>query len=204
MRTISGAVFALACACVSCGSSSGGSTSNGGGGGSSTPSTPHGRFVMEIGSQTYQYDCDAQPGELSLGTSIKTVGCNWPSNNPILEIDFEVDSQIDDRVAIEDQTFDLSTASPDQIEIVAGESDASGNGDSIYSSWAYPDPNVDGPVMITAPGTSGSVTVRSYDPTTGHLDITLANVVIPLATNLPATYPNSPASVVIQSAEIVR
>jgi hypothetical protein len=200
MRTIRGAAIALACACVSCSSSGAGS----GSGGSSTASTPHGRFIMEIGSQTYQYDCDAQPAELSLGTSIKTMGCNWPSTNPVLEIDFEVDSQVDDRVAIEDQTFDLSTVSPDQMEIVAGESDASGNGDSIYSSWAYPDPNVDGPVMITAPGTSGSVTVRSYDPATGHLDILLANVVIPLATNLPATYPNSPPSVVIQSAEIVR
>jgi hypothetical protein len=201
MRTIWSAAFGLACACVSCGSSSDGGS---GGGGSSTASTPHGRFIMEIGSQTYQYDCDAQPAELSLGTSIKTIGCNWPSGNPVLEIDFQVGSPVNGQMAIEDQTFDLSSASPDQIQIVAGESDATGNSDSIYSSSGYPDPQVDGPDMIIEPGTSGSVTVRSYEPATGHLDIVLANVVIPLATNLPATYPNSPPSVVIQSAEIIR
>ena len=106
MRAIRCAAFVLAC--ISC---SGGSSGNNGSGTSSTASGPHGRFVMQVGSQTYQYDCDAQPSELKFGATIETLGCNWPSTNPILEIDFTV-QQGGSPAAIEDQTFDLSSVSP--------------------------------------------------------------------------------------------
>lgn len=190
-RSLAGA---LACVSVSCGGGSGS------GSGSGAPG-PHDDFVMQVGAQTYQYDCAAQRGELPM--VIDTVGCSWPAASPILEIDFVVEQGVQPPVPIHEQTFDLASASPDQIEIVAGIMNASGGQDSIYSSWEFPN-GVSGPTMVTTPGTTGTVTVHSFDPATGHADITLSSVVLPAATNVSGTYPNSPATVTIVSAEIVR
>jgi hypothetical protein len=162
--------------------------------------TPHDWLVMEVGAQTYQYDCDAPPSNEKNVAGIKTLGCNWPSSDPILELDFELKFAM----PVHEQTFDLSSADANQVNVVAGMEDRTGTMFSIYSSWEYPTPGVSGPVMITAPGASGTVMVHSYDPASRHLDVSLVWAELPLATNVSSSYPNAPKTIRIPRSEVVR
>jgi hypothetical protein len=161
--------------------------------------------VINLDAQTFTYDCAAQPGELKESGVMLTEGCNWPNTNPDLEVDIVVDPNHTRSTPVQDETFDLATASPSDVQVVAGVSNpADMSKDSIYSSWRYPDPNVAGQDMIVARQTTGTVVVHSYDPVTGKIDASLTGVTMPLTNSLPSEYPNAPALIHIPSAEMTR
>jgi hypothetical protein len=172
-------VFSTGCA------ASGGTTTTGeGGDGVPASNAPHDTFhVLAPGGAEYQYDCTAQPAELSVGFGgdgrgyavMKTLGCAWPTSSPIVEIDVQIQSV----TPIQDQTFDLAATPAATIEITSGLIGSS-SGNSLFASWENnPTPGSGSPIEITTAGTSGTVVVHSFDPTTGSLDVSLQDVVLP-------------------------
>jgi hypothetical protein len=157
---------------------------------------------MNIGGEVFSYDCAAQPNELRELGRMETVGCNWPSTNPFLEIDVGIDVTQTAPAPIHEQTFDLSTTSPSQVQIVAGFIDSAGR-NSIYSS-SQTDPTGATSDQVITPGARGVVVVHSFDATTGQLDASLSNVVLPISSDSPSANPNAPAVITIASADISR
>jgi hypothetical protein len=130
---------------------------------------------------------------------MKTLGCNWAATNPVIEIDFTIELGSSYRAAITEQTFDLSSVSPNEIGVIVALENSSNTENTSYSSWTN-----NAGAYVTVPGTSGTVIVHTYDPTSQHMDIALTNVVLPIS-NLGNTYPGAPpTSLTISSAEIVR
>jgi len=151
--------------------------------GAPAPGAAHDTFhVYAPMNAEYEYDCAAQPAELALGFGgegrgdavMKTLGCAWPASNPTIEIDVEIQST----TPIQNQTFDLASTPPATIEITAGI--ISGSADQLFSSWENnPMPTNGGPLEITTAGTTGTVIVHSFDPTTGALDVSFDDVFLP-------------------------
>jgi hypothetical protein len=196
LRKVDGAWVALAAGVIvtSC-------SSSGGGAGVSA----HDSFAVLVGATSYTYDCPMQAVEKTSDVpAIITTACGWPTTNPGIEIDFVVQQGLQRKTPLNEQTYDLSSVDPSLFAVVASLQTPSGTNDTIYSSWSYPNPMVAGPTMITTPGTVGQATIHTFDPSTGHLDVSLRNVTLPQATNVSGTYPGAPAEFTIVSAEIVR
>jgi hypothetical protein len=205
------ALVALALGSTGCSGSSGSPVTPLGGSGEAEAGAPAGGahddfHVLVSGGQEYEYDCAAQPAELSFEVTdpaqgrayavMKTLGCSWPASNPTVEIDVQIVS----KTPIHEQTFDLSSTSAEMLEITAGLV-GGGSNDPLFASWEN---NATGgagaPLEITMPGTSGSVVVHSFDPATGALDISLNVVTLPGS----ALTGSSSSRMTIASAEIVR
>jgi hypothetical protein len=200
-KTALRALCALSLAAVGCSSGSGGSsgsgsaTSDGGGssgGGSAFSATD--QLTVLAGGQSYQYQCAEQSLDQTAGPRIVTTGCNWPSANPRIEIDFAVQGG----EPLENVTIDLSApTSTSSILFTVGLSEQSNAANvSIYPAFATGGATV-------ASGTSGTVTVRSYDPSSGHMNIVATNVTLAVAADFNS-YPAAPSTVTVLNAEIVR
>jgi hypothetical protein len=145
---------------------------------------PHDSFhVFGPMNTEYEYDCAAQPTELALGFKgkgrgdavMRTIGCAWPASSPTIEVDVQIQSD----TPIQDQTFDLASTPPATIEITSGIGAGSSN-ESLFASWENnPTPGAGSPLEITTAGTSGTVVVHSFDPTTGSLDVSFQDVFLP-------------------------
>ena len=200
-KTALRALCALSLAAVGCSSSagtssgSGSGTSDGGGssGGGSTSSATD-QLTVRAGSQSYQYECAEQSLDETAEPRIVTTGCNWPSANPRIEIDFAVQGG----KPLENVTIDLSSpTATTRILFTVGLAEPSNvNDESIYPAFGVGG----GPA---GPGISGTVTVRSYDPSSWHMDIVATNVTLPVSADFDA-YPGAPSTITVLNAEIVR
>ena len=187
---------ALSLAAVGCSSSSSGSSTSDGGGSSGGGSTSSATDELTVlaGGQSYQYQCAEQSLDQTAGPRIVTTGCNWPSANPRIEIDFAVQGS----TPLENVTIDLSSpTATSRILFTVGLAEPSNvNDESIYPAFGVGG----GPA---GPGISGTVTVRSYDPSSGHMDVVATNVTLPVSADFDA-YPGAPSTITVLNAEIVR
>jgi hypothetical protein len=180
-RTLSALLLTLLAFSAGCSASNGTTAADGPDGAPSADG--HDNFhVFGPMNTEYEYDCAAQPAELALGVKedgrgiavMKTLGCAWPASSPTIEIDVQIQST----TPIQVQTFDLATTPPATIEITSGI--AAGSNESLFASWENnPTPGAGAPLEITTAGTSGTVIVHSFDPTTGSLDVSFQDVFLP-------------------------
>ena len=175
------ALFVLATSGCSCSSSS------------SAAAAGSDHFLLTLNGASYEYQCAASDDAGVRNPTILTRGCNWPATNPYLEIDISVVSSKPIKNAYM-QLSDPATAAVVQVTVGLFQSSARDHS-SIYASW------VPGPTPTVAPGTGGGVTINSYDPTTGKLDIRISNMGLPVTQ--PSDYPNAPSTIGL-GVDIVR
>jgi hypothetical protein len=191
-RVLLGALFLAGGALVS-GCSSAPATTTSGGGADGGPSGATDSLTVHAGALIYTYQCAEQPLDATAGPRIVTTGCGWPSTNPRVEIDFALQGG----QPMNDVSIDLSSSTaPTKILFTAALSQADNlNNVSIYSAFGQ------GGLGVPA-GTSGVIHVRSYDPSSGKMDVVATNVVVPVSTF--NAYPGAPSTLTVASAEIVR
>lgn len=182
----------LSVATVSACSSGSGATGVGSSSGSGSGSASD-QLTVKVNALVYTYECAEQPLDKTAGPRIVTTGCGWPSTSPRIEIDFALRGN----EPMRDVSIDLSSPlATDRIFFTVGLAEQQNLANlSIYSAFDQ------GGVGVPA-GTSGLITVRSYDPSSGTMDVVATNVTLPVSSL--DSYPGAPSTLTVESAEILR